>query len=301
MGPFVTLWNNNIENVVDETMLHQLVCRCGCWEARRRIYLDQPRLETTVNDNIVTVTFKAMLVVTYQVSNCLQWKNNNRVNLFHQQIGSSLSTCCVQINEEVFETPLAPVFLIIVLLRTRAMSISNDIILIVIRYLPQISVLKHSSNACNCCQNLRRQTCISQSRIWQTPACICIQSMAAKMWLGRYQCQINSVAPVPMAKGPLTKVSNQTSFPQSTEGPQCTAIPRRSLWNWHMTTCALRMSGCQPTHGVQYTTYILSPRCHFLICWSLLIINIPIPRALSVGFIIHTLEGFFRNSSTNRL
>jgi hypothetical protein len=89
-----------------------------------------------------------------------------------------------------------------------------------------------------------------------------------------------------------TSVDNtgQTSLNRSEAGCQYT-------WKQHMNLCSLRSSIYV---SMIYCLMLLS-RDHFLICFKLLMMKMPMPLALSVGFIIQTLDGALRNSFINTL
>lgn len=113
---------DDVQRVVDQIVLQDAVVSRAGGERRRRVHLDQPRLEFVVNDDIVTVTLEAVLVVIHDWSHSFEGLDDDPVDLIKQVIGDVPSSGALQIQTQVTDRPLPTVDMIIVVLHTHNMS-----------------------------------------------------------------------------------------------------------------------------------------------------------------------------------
>jgi len=108
-------WHYDLESVLDDRHLQRPIDFGRCGQGWRRVYFDQPRLQSLVDQHVEAVYLVAVLVVDDDRLDGLEGDVNDVADSFETFFCQLLATCHLKVEFHVLELPLATVDLVVVL------------------------------------------------------------------------------------------------------------------------------------------------------------------------------------------
>lgn len=111
----VPVGRDDVEGVIDEVVFEDPVIGCAGGQRGGGIDLNKPWLQLVINDDVIAITLKTVLIIVHYGSDGLQRLHHDPVDLVEQPVGHILSSGAFKVQTEITDCPFAPMDVVVVI------------------------------------------------------------------------------------------------------------------------------------------------------------------------------------------